>query len=119
MVSLQRFQRLPAPLLETITRASPWTGPLGSSTARQQRTFVTADLSALDASKGDRERVIILGSGWAGRIRTLSTSYLLTQLARVPPVSKAIGEEIPDSGHIASITFRLHTSPQLYRRRHS
>lgn len=32
------------------------------------RTFATADLSALDASKGDRERIVILGSGWAGQL---------------------------------------------------
>ena len=26
----------------------------------------TVDLDALDASKGNRERIVILGSGWAG-----------------------------------------------------
>ena len=28
----------------------------------------TVGLDALDADKGDRERVIILGSGWAGML---------------------------------------------------
>lgn len=49
----------------------------------------TVGLDALDASKGDRERVIILGSGWAGKLSARpqkipstdrgSTGYVLSQ----------------------------------------
>ena len=28
----------------------------------------TVDLDAIDASKGDRERIVVLGSGWAGKL---------------------------------------------------
>lgn len=34
----------------------------------------TVDLDALDASKGNRERVVILGSGWAGGLTAQGTS---------------------------------------------
>ena len=68
MACVQRFQRLPSPLLEALVRASYSAGPLAHSAAHRMRSFATADLSALDASKGNRERIIILGSGWAGRI---------------------------------------------------
>lgn len=45
----------------------------------------TVGLDALDASKGDRERVVILGSGWAGELLTVDTekkTVLLTQSAK-------------------------------------
>ena len=67
MACLPRFQRLPSPLLDTLVRISYSAGPLAHSAAQRTRSFATADLSALDASKGNRERIIILGSGWAGR----------------------------------------------------
>jgi len=44
----------------------PSTRPLKRPIGTVVRTFATADLSTLNASKGDRERVVILGSGWAG-----------------------------------------------------
>lgn len=37
----------------------------------------TVGLDALDASKGDRERIIILGSGWAGKLSLGLEKYLL------------------------------------------
>lgn len=67
MTCVQRFQRLPGPLLETLVRTPYNAGSLARLAAQRTRSFATADLSALDASKGNRERIIILGSGWAGR----------------------------------------------------
>lgn len=34
--------------------------------------MATVGLDALDASKGDRERVVILASGWTGKLMCLS-----------------------------------------------
>ena len=70
MAHFKSFRGLPMPLVEVLSRRSK---VLGSETWRmfgKARNFSTADLSALDARKGDRERVVILGSGWAGKHRT-------------------------------------------------
>ena len=68
MAALQRFQRLPAPLAETLAKLSYDGGSSALKTAGQIRKYASAaDLSVLDASKGGRERIVILGSGWAGR----------------------------------------------------
>lgn len=56
----------------------------------------TVGLDALDASKGDRERIIILGSGWAGKLTIGSKIYLL--------MTKGI-----------QATFYLNASPQSTR----
>ena len=37
----------------------------------------TVGLDALDASRGDRERVVILGSGWAGELTVGSEKAFL------------------------------------------
>ncbi len=65
MASILQFRRPPKPLLEAIAR-NPWL-PLRAPPLQQTRGLATADLSDLDASKCDRERVVILGSGWAGQ----------------------------------------------------
>ena len=76
MAYVPNFQRLPSPLMETVVRTSYSAGPLAHLAARRIRNFATADLSALDASKGNRERIIILGSGWAGRVCNIQTHII-------------------------------------------
>ena len=61
-------RRLPTSLIST-----PLTDDISYRSCASTRRFsqtrllrATVDLDALDASKGNRERVVILGSGWAG-----------------------------------------------------
>lgn len=60
-----KSRRSPNPLIDAFALATRHHVPFRcfslSSTKR-----ATAHLDALDASKGDRERIVILGSGWAG-----------------------------------------------------
>lgn len=65
MASLRPIRRLPTPLIDSISyrsRAST------RAFAHSCRMRATVGLDALDASKGDRERIVILGSGWAGEL---------------------------------------------------
>lgn len=65
MASLRPIRRLPTPLIDSITyRSRPATHCFSQSC----RNRGTVGLDALDASKGDRERIVILGSGWAGKL---------------------------------------------------
>ena len=66
MAHFKSFLGLPMPLVEILSRRSKALGSETWLTFGRARTFSTADLSALDARKGDRERVVVLGSGWAG-----------------------------------------------------
>ena len=68
MVLLRPSPRLPTPLIPTPLIDSisyrSYTSTRWFSQTRLMRA--TVDLDALDASKGNRERIVILGSGWAG-----------------------------------------------------
>lgn len=66
MVMFQSFRGLPMPLIEVLSRRPKVFGSDTRLSFGKARHFSTADLSALDATKGDRERVVVLGSGWAG-----------------------------------------------------
>ena len=68
MALFQSFRGLPMPLIEVLNRRSKVLGSDAWLSFGKSRNFSTADLSALDARKGDRERVVILGSGWAGEL---------------------------------------------------
>ena len=68
MSSIGALRRLPAPLYDSILyqlRAIVAPRSRSFSATCQQRA--TVSLEALDASKGNRERIVILGSGWAGQ----------------------------------------------------
>lgn len=74
MALLRSSQRLPTPLIDSILHRS------GASTrwfSQSCRMKATVGLDALDASKGDRERVVILGSGWAGELTVGSEKAFL------------------------------------------
>lgn len=68
MSSIGSLRRLPVPLYDSILcqlRAIVPSRSRSFSATSQRRA--TVSLEALDASKGDRERIVILGSGWAGK----------------------------------------------------
>ena len=65
MVLLRPSRPLPTALLDSISyRSCVSTRWFSQSRAKK----ATVGLDALDASKGDRERIVILGSGWAGEL---------------------------------------------------
>ena len=67
MLSISPLRRLPVPLIDSILHRTRYMIPCQSrlfSATCQRRA--TVSLEALDASKGNRERIVILGSGWAG-----------------------------------------------------
>ena len=59
-----RVQKLPNSIIKNSSRSPQ---PLRALPLQQIRRLATADVTDLDARKCDRERVVILGSGWAGR----------------------------------------------------
>ena len=65
MASLHPIRRLPTGLIDSMSYRS-----LASTRCFSQsfRMRATVGLDALDEKKGDRERIIILGSGWAGML---------------------------------------------------
>ena len=60
-------QRFSSPLLNILLQSSKHSPLTSTVTRRRAHTISNADLTHLDADKGDRERVVILGSGWAGQ----------------------------------------------------
>ena len=70
MSSIGSLRRLPVPLYDSILYSLRAIVPPHSrsfSATCQRRA--TVSLEALDASKGNRERIVILGSGWAGQVQ--------------------------------------------------
>ena len=65
MVSLRLGRRLPTGLIDSMSYRSLASTRYFSQSFRMK---ATVGLDALDAEKGDRERIIILGSGWAGML---------------------------------------------------
>ena len=65
MASLRRLQSLPIPLIQMISDKSHASTRWFSQSGRMR---ATVGLDEIDARKGDRERIIILGSGWAGKL---------------------------------------------------
>ncbi len=68
MAALRPTGRFPMPLMDSISYNSRASTRWFSQSCRMR---ASVGLDALDASKGDRERIVILGSGWAGEF-TLS-----------------------------------------------
>jgi hypothetical protein len=111
-------------MIEYLTRA-PYarrtTTPLLSQSVRR-RGMATAEL---DANKGDRERVVILGSGWAGLLSPVSVHLtIMPQLnvfvrnTRLRLVPQTQSEEIPDFSRFPGRTL-CSPPPQLNRSRHA
>ena len=63
MAALRPAGRFPMPLIDSISYNSRASIRWFSQSCRMR---ASVGLDALDASKGDRERIVILGSGWAG-----------------------------------------------------
>ena len=65
--SISPLRRLPVPLIDSILHRMrsmiPSRSRLFSASCHRR---ATVSLEVLDASKGNRERIVILGSGWAG-----------------------------------------------------
>ena len=81
MVFWRSSRRLPTPLIPSPLIPTPLIDDISYRSCASTRRFsqtplrrATVDLDALDASKGNRERIVILGSGWAGRLTVQGTS---------------------------------------------
>lgn len=76
----------------------------------------TVGLDALDASKGDRERVVILGSGWAGYVlsQRLSAKY---QTLVISPRSYFVFTPLLNSTATGTLEFRTALEPVRSRRK--
>lgn len=88
MASLRPIRRLPTPLFDSISYRSRASTRCFAQSCRMR---ATVGLDALDASKGDRERIVILGSGWAGKLIVGPKRYPLltngTQAMSFPNIS--------------------------------
>lgn len=62
----QLFRQLASSLVDSIPLIANSRCFTPSRYLRSVRGISTAGFQQLEASKGDRERVVILGSGWAG-----------------------------------------------------
>ncbi len=108
MGSLRQIRRLPTPLIDSISYRST------RSFAQSCRMRATVGLDALDASKADRERVIILGSGWAGKADSWPRgSPYIDMTLRLRPLPTSLCQ-IPNLGHIAPLLLCLHSPPQFH-----
>ena len=118
MASCVQLGRLPQPLIESVMYCQS-----GSQLRRLPkliRTFATADLSALDASKGDRERVVILGSGWAGQQKAIvSCKNMLTGSLRIRPLKEVVTQKISNRCGFSSLILCFYTALELHRGWHS
>lgn len=117
MASIRQLQRLPLPLLDSISCRSV---TQTCSFALSCRRRATVSLSALDSTKGDRERIVVLGSGWAGVLpflRMLNAYPVLTAPHRLRSLPATV-IQIPSARRLSSLLLRLHPVTQLYRRWH-
>ncbi|KAM0798657.1 pyridine nucleotide-disulfide oxidoreductase-domain-containing protein [Usnea florida] len=80
------------------------------------RMRATVGLNALDAEKGDRERIIILGSGWAGYIlsQRLSAKY---QTLVISPRSYFVFTPLLTSTATGTLEFRTALEPVRSKRK--
>lgn len=67
MASLFQLRRLHSPLLEALAGPNVTAGARRRAFLSGNRAFATHGMDVLDQSRGNRERVVILGSGWAGK----------------------------------------------------
>lgn len=68
MASPKSLCELPNPLNKALKRPLHSIKPLFCLLTITTRKQSTVSLRELDAEKGTRERVVVLGSGWAGQI---------------------------------------------------
>lgn len=118
-----RLRRPATPFSDFVVRLSPCSA---NPFARHRRAI---SIEALDQTKGDRERVVILGSGWAGQsARTLPKSPEngigrqntdMEAPNRLHAVAQALRQEIPNPHHLSPLLLRLHPPPQQHRCWHS
>lgn len=135
MASFRQLRRLPAPLLDSMACRSraltlPATRLLTTSTCRK----ATVGLNALDASKGDRERIVILGSGWAGQLTPYSqkctaidsryAGYVLSQrlsdkyqVLVISPRSYFVFTPLLNSTAVGTLEFRTALEPIRSKRK--
>ncbi|KAL2039494.1 hypothetical protein N7G274_007766 [Stereocaulon virgatum] len=117
MSAIRQFARLPAPLIDYIVHKSHATIPSLPrifSTSYQQKGSLS--LETLDASKGDRERIVILGSGWAGYIlsQRLSAKY---QTLVISPRSYFVFTPLLSSTAVGTLEFRTALEPIRSKRK--
>lgn len=62
----QQFRKLFPSLVDSFARNATLRCSAAPLSFGSDRKISTAGIQQLDASKGNRERVVILGSGWAG-----------------------------------------------------
>ena len=67
MASTLQVRRLPPPLIDTLSSLLSKQRSVNRLFSTTRSKCATLGLDALNAYKGDRERVVILGSGWAGQ----------------------------------------------------
>lgn len=101
---IPRVRKFPESLVETISRCPQRPRAL---LLQQIRKLTTADLTDLDARKGDRERVVILGSGWAGQfgffhpeVQSIEFAQAMLSRGNCPPRNTRL--YLFPRGHISS-----------------
>ena len=113
MAPMRPVRRLPTHVIESMLPRSR------ASTCRFSqscRLRASVGLDALDASKGDRERIIVLGSGWAGFVlsQRLSAKY---QTLVISPRSYFVFTPLLNSTATGTLEFRTALEPVRSRRK--
>ncbi|KAL8923317.1 MAG: hypothetical protein Q9208_004717 [Pyrenodesmia sp. 3 TL-2023] len=78
---------------------------------RRAHSLAHASLQALDAAKGNRERVVILGSGWAGYILSRKLSPKKFQVLVISPRSYFVFTPLLTSAASGTLEFRTTLEP--------
>ena len=88
--------------------------------SRKAHSLAHANLQALDAAKGDRERVVILGSGWAGWsfFDDSDQGHSIDRTHRLHSLSEPLSKEVPNPGCITTLLLRFHSTSELRRKRY-
>ena len=86
---------------------------LVSQRALQKRCYATP-LAATEVPNDGRERVVILGSGWAGLSPSSPpvTRPLIHSNHRLRPLAPPLPQKVPHNSHLPTVLLRLHASPQ-------
>ncbi|KAL8742394.1 MAG: hypothetical protein Q9190_005107 [Brigantiaea leucoxantha] len=104
-------QRFSSPLLNILLQSSKHSPLTSTVTRRRAHTISNADLTHLDADKGDRERVVILGSGWAGYILSRRLSPKKYQTIVISPRSYFVFTPLLTSTAVGTLEFRTAMEP--------
>jgi NADH dehydrogenase FAD-containing subunit len=79
------------------------------------RRYASTDTD-IDASKGDRERVVILGSGWAGHVLSRTLNRKKFQTLVISPRSYFVFTPLLTDASVGTLEFRTATEPVRRRR---